>query len=157
MHTPRESHLTALKRILCHLHSSLDYGLLLRPSRHRSLWSTSTLTGLYVPTRAGPLPVMSCSWALTSSPGRQVAARRLLLQCGGRVPRCGQQRGRGLLASASFFRSSTAPFNVPPLSTATTSGQSTSPPIPCIISARSMWRSTWTSFASVSPPMTFGF
>jgi hypothetical protein len=32
MHTPWEPHLTALKRILRYLRSSLDYGLLLRPS-----------------------------------------------------------------------------------------------------------------------------
>jgi hypothetical protein len=32
MHTPREPHLTALKRILRYLHGSLDYGLLLRSS-----------------------------------------------------------------------------------------------------------------------------
>jgi hypothetical protein len=32
MHTPQEPHLTALKRILCYLCGSLDYGLLLRPS-----------------------------------------------------------------------------------------------------------------------------
>jgi hypothetical protein len=32
MHTPREPYLTALKRILCYLRGSLDYGLLLRPS-----------------------------------------------------------------------------------------------------------------------------
>jgi hypothetical protein len=32
MHTPREPHLTALKRILCYLRGSLDYDLLLRPS-----------------------------------------------------------------------------------------------------------------------------
>jgi hypothetical protein len=32
MHTPREPHLTALKRILRYLRGSLDYGLLLRPS-----------------------------------------------------------------------------------------------------------------------------
>jgi hypothetical protein len=32
MHTPREPHLTALKRILRYLRRSLDYGLLLRPS-----------------------------------------------------------------------------------------------------------------------------
>jgi hypothetical protein len=29
MHTLREPHLTALKRILCYLHGSLNYGLLL--------------------------------------------------------------------------------------------------------------------------------
>jgi hypothetical protein len=32
MHTPREPHLTALKRILRYLRGCLDYGLLLRPS-----------------------------------------------------------------------------------------------------------------------------
>ena len=32
MHTPREPHLTALKRILRYLRGSIDYGLLLRPS-----------------------------------------------------------------------------------------------------------------------------
>jgi hypothetical protein len=32
MHTPREPHLTALKRILRYLRGSLNYGLLLRPS-----------------------------------------------------------------------------------------------------------------------------
>jgi hypothetical protein len=32
MHTSREPHLTALKRILRYLRGSLDYGLLLRPS-----------------------------------------------------------------------------------------------------------------------------
>jgi hypothetical protein len=32
MHTPREPHLPALKRILRYLHGSLDYALLLRPS-----------------------------------------------------------------------------------------------------------------------------
>jgi hypothetical protein len=32
MHTPREPHLTALKRIMRYLRYSLDYGLLLRQS-----------------------------------------------------------------------------------------------------------------------------
>jgi hypothetical protein len=32
MHTPREPHLTAVKRILHYLRSSLDYDLLLQPS-----------------------------------------------------------------------------------------------------------------------------
>jgi hypothetical protein len=49
------------------------------------------------------------------------------------------------------------PSSAPPSSTATTSTRSTSPPTPCSISARSMWRSTCTSSASVSLPMTFGF
>jgi hypothetical protein len=37
MHTPREPHLTALKRILCYLRGSLDYDLLLRPSQTSEL------------------------------------------------------------------------------------------------------------------------
>jgi hypothetical protein len=37
MHTSREPHLTALKRILRYLHGSLDYGLLLRPSQPSEL------------------------------------------------------------------------------------------------------------------------
>jgi hypothetical protein len=53
--------------------------------------------------------------------------------------------------------SSTAPSSAPPSSTATTSVWSTSPPISCNISARSTWRSTCTSSASVSLPVTFGF
>jgi hypothetical protein len=69
MHTLREPHLTALKRILRYLRGSLDCGLVLRPSPMSELWSTSTLIGLAFPTRAGLLPVMSCSWTTTSSPG----------------------------------------------------------------------------------------
>jgi hypothetical protein len=46
---------------------------------------------------------------------------------------------------------------VSPSSTATTSARSTSPPIPCSISARSTWRSTRTSSVSISLPVTFGF
>jgi hypothetical protein len=57
----------------------------------------------------------------------------------------------------SLHSSSTAPFSAPPSSTATTSAPSTSPPIPCSISARSMWRSTCTLSASVSLQVTFGF
>jgi hypothetical protein len=41
--------------------SRKNYGLLLRPPRRRSSWSTPTLTALIVPTRVGPLPVMPCS------------------------------------------------------------------------------------------------
>jgi hypothetical protein len=44
-----------------------------------------------------------------------------------------------------------------PSSTATMSARSTSPPIPCSISARSTCRSTCTLSASVSPPVMFGF
>jgi hypothetical protein len=32
MHDPRESHMTALKHILCYLQGTLDFGLLLHPS-----------------------------------------------------------------------------------------------------------------------------
>jgi hypothetical protein len=37
MHNPRESHLTAMKRILCYLRGTSDYGLLLRRSRSTDL------------------------------------------------------------------------------------------------------------------------
>jgi hypothetical protein len=63
-----------------------------------------------------------------------------------RPPRC-----------ASSSTSSTTPFNVLSSSTVTTSAPSTSPLITCNISARSMWRSTCTSSASVSMLVTFGF
>jgi hypothetical protein len=49
------------------------------------------------------------------------------------------------------------PSSAPPSSTVTTSTRSISPPIPCITSARSTWRSTCTSSASVSLAVTFGF
>jgi hypothetical protein len=37
MHDPREPHLTALKRILCYLRSTIDYGLLLHRSSSAEL------------------------------------------------------------------------------------------------------------------------
>jgi hypothetical protein len=49
------------------------------------------------------------------------------------------------------------PYSAPASSTATTSARSTTPPIPCSISARSTWRSTCTLSASGSPPVMFGF
>jgi hypothetical protein len=66
MHTPREPHFTALKRIL---RTSAAPSTTVSYSDHpqrRSSWSTPTLTGLAVPTRAGPLPATPCSWAPTS-------------------------------------------------------------------------------------------
>jgi hypothetical protein len=125
--------------------------------RRRSSWSTSILTGLVAPTRVGPFSDTSCFWAPTSSPGPPsggpsspaLAQRPSIALCPTacqKPPRC-----------ASFSTSSTTPFNVLPSSTVTTSAPSTSPLIPCNINARSMWRSTCTSSASVSMPVTFGF
>jgi hypothetical protein len=121
---PAEPHLTALKRILHYLRGSLDYDLLLRPSPNS--WSTPTLTGPAVPTRAGPLPVMPCSWAPTSSPGppsgsppspalAQRPKNALWPTTWQRPPGC-----------ASFYTSSTTLFSAQPLSTAITSARSTS-------------------------------
>jgi hypothetical protein len=157
MHTARESHLTALKRILHYLRGSLDYGPLLQPSRRRSSWSTPTLTRPTALTRITPLPAMSCSWAPTSSPrppsgslSSSAPAQRLSTAlwptAWQRPPRC-----------ASYYTSSTTRFSAQPPSTATTSARSTSPPTPCNISARSTWRSTCTSSASLSLLVTFGF
>jgi hypothetical protein len=69
MHTSREPHLTALKRILRYLAAPSTTASSSVHPRRRSLWSTPTLTGSTVPTRAGPLSAMSCSSAPTSSPG----------------------------------------------------------------------------------------
>jgi hypothetical protein len=72
------------------------------PPRCWSLWSTLTLTGLVVPTRAALLLVMSYSWAPTSSPGPPSASLSSLapaLKPSTAVPHCGQRRGRGLLAA----------------------------------------------------------
>jgi hypothetical protein len=157
MHTPREPHLTALKRILRYFRGSLDYNLLLRPPRHRSSWSTPTLTGLAVLTRADPLLVTPCSWASTSSlgpPSTNLTSLALALRSSTALWPMVWPRPPGC---ASFSRRSTTPSSMLPSSTATTSARSTSPPIPCSISARSTWRSTCTSFASVSPPVMFGF
>jgi hypothetical protein len=156
MHTPREPHLTALKQILRYLHGSLDYGLLLRPSLTRSLWSTPTLTGLAVSTRAGPPPVTPCSWAPTSSlgpPNGSMSSLAPALRPSTAPWPTVWQRPPSCDSSST---SSIVPFSAPPSSTATTSVRSTSPPIPCSISARSTWRSTCTSSMSVSP-VTFGF
>jgi hypothetical protein len=69
MHTPREPHLIALKRILRYLRGSLDYGLLLRPSPTLELVVYTDVDWAGCPTRAGPLQAMPYSWAPTSSTG----------------------------------------------------------------------------------------
>jgi hypothetical protein len=81
------------------------------PPRRRSSWSTSTLTGLAVPTRVDPLPVMQCSWAPTSfhgppsgSPSSPAPARRPSTAL---WPTAWQSP----LGSASFSTSSTAPLH----------------------------------------------
>jgi hypothetical protein len=58
MHTPREPHLIALKRILRYLRGSLDYGLLLRPSPTLELVVYTDADWAGCPTRAGPLQAM---------------------------------------------------------------------------------------------------
>jgi hypothetical protein len=98
---------------------------------------------------------MSCSWAPTTL-GRQAVARLLPLQCRDRVPCRSQRRGRGLQAAPATL-GAPHPYNAPPSSIATTSAWSTSPPILCSISVRSTWKSTYTSSARVSLPVTFGF
>jgi hypothetical protein len=135
MQTPWEPHLTALKWILCYLRGSLDYGLLLRPS------PTSELV---VYTDANWAGYPDTRWS-TSGYAMFLGANLV------------SQAAKRPLGCASSSTSSTAALSAPPSSTATTSTRSTSPPIPCSISARSTWSSTYTSFASVSLPVTFGF
>jgi hypothetical protein len=103
MHTLREPHLTSLKRILCYLRGSLDYGLL-RPTSTSELIVYTDVDWLAAPTRVVPHPVMSCSWRQPRLLGRQAATHRLSLQCRDRVPRRGQWRGRGLLAAPVALR-----------------------------------------------------
>jgi hypothetical protein len=157
MHTLREPHLTALKRILRYLRGLLDCGLVLRPSPMLELvvyidtdWvgfpDTCRSTSGYVVFLDGNL----VSWAAK----RQPVVSRSSAEAECRALANGVERPTGC---ASFFRSSTTPFSTPPSSIATTSTQSTSPPIPCSISARSTWRSTHTLSVSVSLSMTFGF
>jgi hypothetical protein len=157
MHAPREPHLTALKRILCYLCGSLDYGLLLRPSLTSELMVYTDTDWLVVQTRVDPPPITSCSWAPTSSPGPpsgSPSSLALVLRTSTSPWPTAWQRPPSYDSSST---SSTVPSSAPPLSTATTSALSTSPPIPCSISVRSTWRSTCTSSASVSPPVTFRF
>jgi hypothetical protein len=79
MHTPREPHLTASGFCATSAAPSTTDSYSAHP-RRRSSWSTPTLTGLAVPTRAGPPPAMPCSWAPTSSLGPPRGSRRLSLQ-----------------------------------------------------------------------------
>jgi hypothetical protein len=125
--------------------------------RRRSSWSTPTLTGLVVPTHAGPPPVTPCYWAPISflgPPSGSPSSLAPALRPSTVTWPTAWQRPPGCASSST---SSTVPSSAPPSSTATTSERSTSPPIPCSISTRSTWRSTCTSSASVSLPVTFGF
>ena len=82
MHTPREPHIIALKRIPRYLLDSLNYGLLLRPS------PTSELVVYIDADWASCLDTRPVNLRLCSVPGRQprllgrqATARRLSLQC----------------------------------------------------------------------------
>jgi hypothetical protein len=75
MHTPREPHLTVLKRILRYLRGSLDYGLLLRPS------PTSELAVYTDADWAGCPDTRRSTSGYAVFLGQQAAARRLSLQC----------------------------------------------------------------------------
>jgi hypothetical protein len=65
---------------------------------------TPTLTGSAIPTCAGPLQLCRVSRRQPRLLGRQAATRRLSLQRRGRVPRCGQRCGRGLLDASATTR-----------------------------------------------------
>ena len=157
MHTPREPHLTALKQILHSLHGSLDYGLLLRPSPTSKLVVYTDTDWAGWPNTRGSTSGYVVFLAPTSSPGPlrgspsspapvQRLSTALWPTAWARPPGC-----------ASYSTSSTTLFSAPPLSTATMLALSTSLTIPCSTSARSMWRSTCTSSASVWLLVMFGF
>jgi hypothetical protein len=155
MHTLREPHITAFKWILRYLRGSLDYGLL-QPSTTLELvvYTDGEWDG-YPDTRRSTsgypmfLGANLISW---------VAKRQSIVSCSSVEAEYHVANGVVRpLGCASFSRSSTTPFSAPPLSTVTTLARSTSPPIPCNISARSTWRSTCTSFVSASLSVMFGF
>jgi hypothetical protein len=147
MHTPREPHLTVLKRILRYLRGSLDYDLLLRPS------PTSELVVYTDADWAGCLDTRRSTSGYTVFLGANLVSRS-----------SAEAEYRAVangVVEASWLRQLLhelhSPLQRATLVYATTSARSTSPPIPCSISARSTWRLTCTSSASVSLPVTFGF
>jgi hypothetical protein len=154
MHTPREPHLTALKRSCATSTAPSTTDSYSDHPRRQSSSSTPTLTGLAALTRASSHPVMPCSWTPTSSPRPPSDSPSSLAPaerpCTASWPTVWQR-------PPGYASCSTAHVSAPPSSNATTSARSTSPPILCSISARSTWRSTYTSSASVSLPVTFGF
>jgi hypothetical protein len=149
MHTSRKPNLTALNRILRYLHSSLDYGLLLLTSElvvyTDADWTNCLDTHRSTSSYLVFLGANLVSWAAKRQPSSPAPAQRpstaMWPTAWQRPPGC-----------SSCSRSSTAPFNASPSSTATMSMRSISPPIPCSISARSTWRSTCTLSARVSLP-----
>jgi hypothetical protein len=108
MHTPREPYLTALKRILCYLRGSLDYGLLLRPSPTSELvvYTDADWAG-YPDTRRSTsgyavfLGANLVSWAAKRQP--VVSRSSAEAECRG------QRRGRGLLAAPAPPRAPQSP------------------------------------------------
>jgi hypothetical protein len=100
MHTPREPHLTALKRILRYLHGSLDYSLILCPSPTSELvvYTDADWAG-YPDTRRSTsgyavfLGANLVSWAAKRQPVVSRSSAEAELPCRG------QRRGRGLLAA----------------------------------------------------------
>jgi hypothetical protein len=136
--------------------SELDYSLLLRPSPTSELvvctdadWVGCPDTPRFTSDYVVFLGANHVFWPRSGSPSSLASTLRPS------IARCGQwSRPPG---SASFSRSSTTPSSAPLSSTAKMSARSTSPPIPCNISARNTWRLTFTSSSSVSPPVMFAF
>jgi hypothetical protein len=113
MHTPREPHLTALKRILRYLRGSLDYDLLLRPSSTLDLvvytdadWGGCPDTHRSISSYVVFLGANLVSWAAKRQPVVSRSAQRLSTALWSttwqRLPRC-----------ASSSTSSTAPSSAP--------------------------------------------
>jgi hypothetical protein len=108
MHTPREPHLTALKRILRYLRGSLDYDLLLRPSPTSELvvytdadWAGCPDTRRSTSGCAVFLGANLVSWADKRQP--------VVSRSSAEAEYCGQRRGRGLLAAPAPPRAPQSP------------------------------------------------
>lgn len=74
MHTPREPHITVVKRIIRYLCDTINHGLLLRSSPASELIVYTDVDSTHCPTHTSPPQATSCSWAPTSSPSPRISS-----------------------------------------------------------------------------------
>jgi hypothetical protein len=156
MHTPREPHLTALKRILRYLRGSLDFGLLLRPSSTSEIvvytdadWAGCPDTRRSTFGYAVFLGANLVSWAAR----RQPVVSRCSAEAEYRAVANGVTEASWMCQLLHELHSPLQRATLVYCDNVNAVYLSTNPV--CGISARSMWKSTRTSSASVSLPVTF--
>jgi hypothetical protein len=151
MHDPREPHHAALKRILCYIHGTLQFGLMLRPSSCSDLmvytdvdWAgcpdtRKSTSGYAVFLGDNLIPGPPSDRPLYQDPVLKQSIAQWLT---GSPKRCG---------CANSSRSFVLLFTVPLWCIVITSAPSTCPPTRFSINARSILRLTSTSSASMLP------